>query len=104
MDFNADIKAKVGMIVTNYIKNCRPEFDQFRKEQKQRRDNLTNKWAELKGTEGVVIRELLRMPETLNALLKIGLTDAEYLEFREQKMQFWFGNTYTDFKMVEGKL
>lgn len=104
MEYNADIKAKVDLIVKNYIKNCRPEFDQFRKEQKSRREQLITKWSELKGHDGVVMRELNRMPETLFALLKVGLTDSEYIAFREQKMQFWFGNSYPDFKMTEGRL
>lgn len=104
MDSNVDIKHKVEVIVEAYIKNFGVEFAAFRKQQKSYREGLATKWAELKKGSDIVIRELNRMPETLNTLIKLGLSEAEFLEFRETKMQFWFGNRFPDFKVTEGKL
>jgi hypothetical protein len=103
MDSNKDIKEKVTNIVNAYIKSYPVEYAAFQKQQKLYRDNLKNKWAELKGSD-VMVRELNRYPETLAAFIKLGLSDAEYLEFRETKMQLWFGNTFADFRVTIQKL
>lgn len=101
---NNDIKHKVTIVVDSYLKNYKTEATQFAKEIKLYREGLNNKWAELKKGSDIVVRELNRYPETLDALIKIGLDDAEYIEFRSQKMQFWFGNQFPIFKVTEGKL
>ena len=103
MEFNKDIKQKVADIVENYTKNYPTEFANFIKQQKAKKANLKNDWAEVNGYQGVVIRMLNEYPETLAALFKIGLTDAEHMEFRGEKMQIWFGNKFRYFSAIDKK-
>lgn len=103
METNKDIKLKVSDIVAAYIKNYSVEWSNFQKQQRAYRENLKNEWAEMKGSD-IMVRELNRIPETLFALLKIGLSEAEYLEFKELKMQQWFGNKFRDFNVTDKTL
>lgn len=98
-----ELKDKIKAIVSSYLRNYQPEFTAFRKQQQYKKSQLKNEWAEMKGTD-VMVRQLNEYPETLFALFKIGLSDAEFLEFKDTKMQIWFGREYRDFSAIEGKL
>lgn len=98
-----ELKQKVDAILQSYIKNYGIEFAAFKKQQAFKQANTKNEWAEMKGSD-VMVRQLCEYPETLYALLKIGLTDSEFLEFKETKMQIWFGRTYREFSAIQGKL
>lgn len=97
---------KLENIVNNYIKNFPTEWEAFRIQMKAKRSQQT-KWAEMAGEQGVVIRALLEIPETLWALFKIGLTDSEMLEFKTENTknlpiyQQWLSKRFPDFKVSE---
>lgn len=103
METNKDIKLRVSAIVKTYIRTFPTEYAAFRKQAQIYRDNTRTKWAELPDSE-VMVRELNRYPERLFTMIRLGLADDEYLEFRETKMQLWFGNHFADFKVAEGKI
>ena len=94
---------KVTNITNKYIKDYPVEWINFCKQQKVMRNNLRTKWAELPKTD-MVVREILQMPETLFTLLKMGMSEVEYLEWTEERYKFWFGNRFPDFKSTEERL
>lgn len=96
-------------IVAIYIKNYPEEYKQFRKEQAFYQGNLKNPFAEVSGMDGVVIRELLRLPERFDTLLKLSLSTNELMEWcREVNhvpiYQIWFGNKFSTFRATKGSL
>lgn len=104
MEFDKDVKLKVTDIVGAYIKAYPLEYGAFIKQQEYKRQNLQNDWAEVNGYEGVVIRQLNEYPETLAALIKIGLSDSEHMVFQSEKFQKWFGNNFKNFNVTNKKL
>lgn len=98
------ILQKIDTAVRKYIETYPIEYQNFRKQQNFKRANLNNDWAEVNGHEGVVIRALVEYPESLNFLIKMVLDDAEFLQFREDKYQIWFGNKFADFRVTDNKL
>lgn len=98
------ILEKVSTAVEKYIKAYPLEYQNFKKQQNFKRSNLNNDWAEVNGYEGVVIRALVEYPETLSFLIKMVLDDAEFLIFKEDKYQIWFGNKFSDFRVTVDKL
>ena len=95
---------KVINITNNYIKDYPVEWENFKKQMKAVRGNLKTKWAEVSGMEGVIIREILQMPETLFTLLKLKLSEVEYLEFSEDRYKKWLAMEFPDMKSAEGRL
>lgn len=103
MESKNALKARITTIVDSYIKNYPAEYLNYCSQQKIRQRNTIDKWAEVRGAD-FMVRQLLQPPDTLFAMIRAGLSDAEYLEFSETKMQIWFGNTFTMFRAIEGKL
>lgn len=103
MDSYAEIKQKVTNTVKRYQDNNREEFLNFRKQQQYLKDNLKNDWAEMKGSD-IIVRKLNEYPELLNAMIKMALSSAEYEEFRSTKLQLWFGNTFSDYRVTNQRL
>ena len=94
---------KVSNITNKYILDNPVEWKNFCKQQKMTRSNLRTRWAEVNGVEGLVIREILQIPETLFTLLKLGLTKTEYMEYSEEKFKLWFADKFPDTKSERGK-
>jgi hypothetical protein len=94
---------KVSGLVKKYIKGFPDEFRAFKLQMSFSRNGLRTKWAELDG-QGVVIREILQIPENLHNMLKAELTTFEFEEFQEEKYKIWFGNKFADFRSTEEKL
>lgn len=101
METNKDIKLKVDDIVESYKKNYPDDYRNTCLFVKQYRENIINKWAEIPGSN-IEMREINRLPELLANLIRIGLEDDEYQEFRTDKFQKWFTNRYHEFRVVEG--
>lgn len=98
------ITDKIELLTGKYIKEFSFEFQAFRKQMNAYRANLKTPYAEISGYQGVVIRELIKYPETLYMIFKAFLSDLEQIEFAQDKYQIWFGNKFADFRSTEGKL
>lgn len=95
---------KVTLLTEKYIREFSFEFQQYKKQMSAYRSNLKTPYAEISGYQGVVIRELIKYPETLYMIFKAFLSDLEQIEFAQDKYQIWFGNKFADFRVTEGKL
>jgi len=95
-----DIKTKIGMIIKDYVKLQPEEYELFRKEMKQQRENNATKFAEVKEAD-TIDRKLFEMPETLHAMIKVRLSDDEYNWWRTKEGAHWFINSYQDFRSTQ---
>ena len=94
-----DINHQISDIVQEYIRLFPAEYDTFRKANAVRVDNLTNKWAETKGTD-FLQRHLCEMPETLFAMLKAKLDDDGWKYFDSLDGKKWFTTNFPAFKVT----
>lgn len=107
---NEALCKKLEDIVAMYIKHYPEEYKQYRKQQDIYQNNLRNKFAEISGVDGVVIRELLRLPETFATLLQLSLTTEQLIEWSREDSnhvpiyQIWFGNKFTTFRATKDRL
>lgn len=104
MSLSQALCQKVTKIVTKYIKENPDEWEAFKFQQRKVRDGLRTKWAEVNGHEGVLVREILQIPELFFNMLRMELSDDEYLEWTEDRYKVWFGNKFPDFRTTEDKL
>lgn len=107
---NEALCQKLIDIVAIYIQHYPEEYKQYKKEQTQYQNNLRSKYAEISGVDGVVVRELLRLPETFHTILKLSLTTAELIEWSKEDSthvpiyQRWFGNRFPVFRATKDRI
>jgi len=96
-------KAKVASIVEDYQRLFPEEYKNFLTAQRVKVNNITDKFATLKGSD-VIERQLGEMPETLYYMLQTGLTGEETKWFNSKDGYTWFYNTYKEFKVTGGRV
>lgn len=94
-----DSQARITILVTEYERVFNVEFKMFRKALRVKKANLKTKWAET-GSE-MLERLLYEVPETLDSLFMVRLSedDKEYLGSLEGSK--WFTNTFAQYRVTE---
>lgn len=100
-------KEKIKKAVLEYVKMFPTEYEHFQNSHREKLDKKDNKFAEFKGADQVV-RHLIDIPATLDAIFKI------HLEKEEQDWLFglgthkgeragisWFMKTFPQFKITK---
>lgn len=94
-----EAKNKITQGVKDYIKLFPGEYQDVIKDIKKKKA-VTNKFAELKGTD-VVQRLLFEIPETLFTIINTRLTDEEKKWFESVEAGRWFAQSFRQFTVAE---
>ena len=94
------MKDKIKNIVASYKDIFKDEYASFLTQMEQVKDTQATDFAEV-GSGGILERKLLEYPESLHDMIKLGLTDEQFNEFKTKEGSRWFADTFKEFKVPE---
>lgn len=92
-------KEKIALLVKGYIEKFPDEFAVFKMAVREKRDLSVNPTGALK--TDFLLRALYDIPETLDDIFNLNLTDEEKGEFRTKEGARWFAKTFRAFRVIE---
>ena len=86
---STNAQANIMANVLQYTKTFPQEWEQFKLQMKQVRDNAKNKFGEIEGSD-TVERKLHEIPETLYSMLKMSLCEEDWDYYNSLEGSKWF--------------
>lgn len=104
-----ETKLAVSSTVTDYQRLCPVEYGLFCDEQKVRRDKqatatgalVTERKTHRAIGGSVVERLVMEIPETLDGMIKLRLTDEQWTEFTSKSGARWFARSFPHFRPID---
>jgi nicotinamide mononucleotide adenylyltransferase len=96
-----DIKQKLKTLTEQYKRILPDEYVSVVAAIAQNRKKLKDEWAQMKGSD-MIQRHLLEMPEMLDNLITMNLTDEElkvWNQDKEHKLRRWYAKEYPEFRV-----